>query len=558
MLRKRRIPALLGFLAISLLAAPAARAAWIASGSFKYQDREFDEDGFTGATPLLPIRYARVEVRYLKGGGGGSTLLASGGTDAAGNYSITVNDTSTRDIVIRVVTLSGAPDLFLQVTNFNGATASYAVTTPTYTAHAPVNLNAGSVTAAIGGGGEAFNLFDVGVNTIDYLAYLNGSRPDSSRQLTIQWEPYGGVLSSSYLGGDVIRVADNSGYNDTVIQHESGHYAVENFSASDSPGGVHHLTNCVQDLRLAFDEGFATFFGQAVRRYLNLPRPNLYVKTTGGPGAGNLDFYFDVEAEVPYTCSASTSEVTVYAALWDIVDNASTPDGSPGQEEYFDTVSVSDLAVWDVMRNYIPGAANISVEDFWDGWFVRGEGAGSSMRTLFGHHGMEFYPDGGEDNGSPATAEAVPANGIPVHATYFKDRGDGSGTPDIDYYKFDAIGGMPYRIETVRLVGDPNTSLVLLGTDGVTPIASNDDRSPADKSSLIQFIAPLSGTYYVLSAHGTGLGIYGSYDFAVTASPPAGGSDPPAVTLAPSAYRMRTTIDGQTPGGDRDPLTAPE
>src|SRR5512141_2006521 len=253
---RRWILSLLSLAVILLSPVARAEAAWIASGTFRYQDREFDEDGFTGVTPYLPIRYARVEVRYLKGGGG-TALLASGATDASGNYSITVNDTTTRDILIRALTTGGAADLFLQVTNVWGASNPYAVTSPTYTAHAPVNLNIGSISAAMGAGGEAFNLFDVGVNTMDYLAYLNGSRPSSSQELTIQWEAFGAVTVNSYIGGNTVRAADNSAYNDTVIQHESAHYAIANFSASDSPGGVHHLTNCQQDLRLALDEGFA-------------------------------------------------------------------------------------------------------------------------------------------------------------------------------------------------------------------------------------------------------------------------------------------------------------
>src|SRR5262249_26120837 len=99
---------------------------WTATGSFRYQDREVDQNGFTGATPTLPIRFAKVEVRYKQGGG--TQLLATGFTDENGNYSINVlNDTSTRDIQIRVLTISGVSDLFLQVTNVNGQLNNYAV-----------------------------------------------------------------------------------------------------------------------------------------------------------------------------------------------------------------------------------------------------------------------------------------------------------------------------------------------------------------------------------------------------------------------------------------------
>jgi len=48
--------------AVLLAFAQAAHANWTASGTFSYRDREFDQTGFTGATPTRPIRLADVEV----------------------------------------------------------------------------------------------------------------------------------------------------------------------------------------------------------------------------------------------------------------------------------------------------------------------------------------------------------------------------------------------------------------------------------------------------------------------------------------------------------------
>src|SRR5258705_7351772 len=160
----------------------------------------------------------------------------------------------------------------------NDQLPNYGVSPPIPPPLGPADINAGIFTALVGSGGEAFNLYDVGLNSIEYLNFLNGSRPGASQELKIQWESAGLIFVNSYIGNNTIRAADNSAYNDTVIQHESGHYAIFNFSASDNPGGVHHLSNCQQDLRLAFDEGYATYFGQSVRRHFNLSRPHLYVK----------------------------------------------------------------------------------------------------------------------------------------------------------------------------------------------------------------------------------------------------------------------------------------
>jgi len=519
---------------------------WTATGSFKYQDREFDENGFTGITPSLPIRFAQVEVRYKQGGG--TQLLASGATDANGNYSIDVlNDSTVRDIQIRVLTASGAPDLFLQITNVNGSKVNYAVTTGFFLSHQPnQNLNAGNFTAVIGAGAEAFNIYDVALNTIDYVKFLNGARPNSSQELKLQWESFGGVFVNSYLGANTVAVADNSPYNDTVIQHETGHFVESNFSARDTPGGTHHLTDCNQDMRLAYDEGWATFWGQSVRLHFGLSHPQLYVKTTGGAGAGNLDFFFDVEDEFPFTCKGGTSEVTVYSTLWDLVDGPSTPDDSPGIEEAWDAMTTGEAMSWDVEKNYIPSAANKSIEDFWDGWFIRNGGSLGSMITLFGQHGMGFHNDLAEPNDVFGSSVELATSGLPIHATFFKDQGNGAGGVDVDFFRFTTVTGQVYKIQTTDLVGDANTLLSVLAPDGVTVLQTNDDRSGLDKSSLITFTAPTAATYYVKSVHSTGWGIYGSYDISVIGTSNQMGAGHYTVDSTANVTRQISTSEGES------------
>ncbi len=526
---------------------------WNASGSFRYQDREFNQSGFTGVTPSLPIRFAKVEVRFRQGGG--TQLLATGATDGNGNYTIDVlNDTTTRDIQIRVLTASGVSDLFLQVTNVNGSKVNYAVTSPFFNSHQPnQNLNAGTVTGLIGAGAEAFNIYDVALNTIEYLKFLNGTRPGSSQELKLQWESFAGVFVNSYLGANTVQVADNSPYNDTVIQHETGHYSIFNFSASDSPGGFHQLSNCNQDLRLAFDEGFATYFGQSVRLHFGLSHPQLYAKMTGAPGPGNLDFYFDVEDEEPFSCKGGTSEATVYATLWDMLDTTFTPDDSPGIEESWDVMGSSGPLVWDVMRNYLPSATSKSVEDFWDGWFIRGAGSLGSMITMFGRHGMDFKNDLAEPNEAVELSLFLGSNGLPFRASYFKDQGNGAGSGDVDYFKFSASAGQEYKVQTTSLLGDANTSITIIGSNGITVLASNDDRSAFDKSSFINFLAPTTGTFYVKSLHSSGFGIYGSYDISVTGPLIQAGSGLYTPTATVSVSRQITERGGLVHPSDKSP-----
>ncbi len=512
-LRKLFVPLLLAWFG----ALGGVYANWTATGTFQYVDREFDQSGFTGAEPSLPIRLATVEVRdpNLNGNKG---LLATGATDANGNFSIPVNDTRARTVYVRVVTVStGVSGLYLRVENVIIPKNPYAVASARVANHNPsANVNFGTITAAIGAGGDAFNIYDTGLRSIDYFAALNGSRPSSSNLLTFEWEANSGYVVSDYdYASKRVHVGDPSSYNDTVIAHETGHYAFQLVSATDNPGGAHHLLDCNQDLRLAFEEGRATWFGQSVRRYFGLPRPELYVKTTGAAGPGNLDFYMDIETETPYYCDGAASEVSVQSALWDINDAAGTADGSPGVDD--ESLALPDTDSWDVHKNYIPSAVNKSLEDFWDGWFIRGRGWKSAMTAAFQRTGVEFYPDSSEPNESAATAVFLPGNGSLLHQTYFADlNGDGAGEADTDYFSFSATAGRAYTIETLNLWGRANTSLDLLASDGTTVLASNNDRSPTDFSSLITYTPSDSGTLYVRSVHAADFGIYGSYDLRIS------------------------------------------
>src|SRR5437867_3600077 len=125
-------------------------ANWTATGTFRYIDREFDQTGFTGAEPPLPIRFANVEVRDANANGG-KALLATGATDANGNFSVAVSDNKTRTVYVRAVTASTAtPGLFLKVQNRVTPKNPYSVASANVPNHSPsANVNFGTLTAAI-------------------------------------------------------------------------------------------------------------------------------------------------------------------------------------------------------------------------------------------------------------------------------------------------------------------------------------------------------------------------------------------------------------------------
>ncbi|HKQ97148.1 MAG TPA: MopE-related protein, partial [Candidatus Polarisedimenticolia bacterium] len=488
-----------------------ALADWTASGVCSYVDREFDATGFTGVEPVRPVRFADVQVID------GSNVVASSTTDANGSYSFPVVDNKTRDIYLRCLSRHAEPGgIPVEVRSTTNASTTWALRGPTITNHPPTqNVNAGTLVAIPGTGGEAFNLYDTALRAAEYINYLRGG-PATTPLLLITFSASNPTLSS--FNGTAVVAARNAGYDDTVILHEIGHYVVYQFSASDNPGGSHQLSNCNQDLRLAFDEGHATHFGCSVRRWFGLPNSSTYVRTTGQAGPGNLQFSFDVETQLPFVCYGATSETTVYTALWDIGDGPSATDGSPGSDEPWDLMQGYDPLVFRDMDIYIPTAANRSLEDFWDGWFHPSVANGHlpEMRAIFRQLGVEYEPDLFEPNDNVGEASLVVPGPATYELTYWADRNaDLVGEADPDWFAFDVVGGSPYTIETFNLLGDANTALTLYASNGTTVLASNDDRSGTDKSSLISYTPPSNTRLTLRSAHGAGLGIYGSYDLKI-------------------------------------------
>jgi hypothetical protein len=495
----------------------AAFANWTATGRFVYEDRDWNETGFTGTITVRPVRFADVEV-YDAAKTGSKAILAKGKTAADGSFSIAVVDSSTRRVRVRVLTsTTQTSGLFVKVTNPGGSV--YAGLGPEVAGHAPtVNVDFGTLTAPAFAGGEAFNIFDMGIHGADYLKAVHGSWPTSKQALTLKWAAAGGVTVST-TSGYTVTLRDTAGYDDTVILHEWAHYAMNIHSKSSNPGGTHALSDCNEDLRLAFDEGRATYLGNAVIRSSGIGPASVYVRTSGASGPGGATNWFDLEDEIQYACDGATSEVTVARSLWDIGDGASTADSSPGVEETHDRLSLPDREVWQVFSGPVKSASTVTHESFWNGWFdaTIANGFLLEMRDLFGFLSIDYRPDAQEPNDTTGQAVAIFPNDPPLRLTYFADPdGDGKGQADTDLFRLDALSGTVYTVETLDLLSDANTLIEILDTNGSTVLASNDNRSTSDPSSLVTWTAPRTDTFYVRSRHATDVGIHGTYSLRVT------------------------------------------
>ena len=501
----------------------------VVSGQLRYQDREYDSQGFTGARPFKPIRFAEVEVVRESD----AQVLAAGSSDADGLYSMTFTNSGTAGVYVRVLSRTSPAtqvEIVVKHTTLRGVFAATSEVLDDRTASSfTVNLEVpvfDSNNRVISG---PFNILDVLTDGAVYVRQVSGTVPSL---ITVFWEFDGSIGTffdpqddAIYLFGGGVN-ADSDEYDDAVILHEYAHFIAVFFSRDDSPGGIHFITDNTQDIRLAWSEGWAHFLSSIVRGN------STYIDTIGGePPQGGASF-FDIEIPSPAPLY-STNELAVAAVLWDIFDTTN---------ESFDALSMTVTPIWDVFTNYLCNTtalptcphtiATVSLEDFWDGWFIRGHALHPEMEAVVSDRQIDFFPDAFEDDDAPGRATPIATDGTPQRHTL-------SAAADVDYVSFTASAGTTYTLETFALANGADTFLEVLDTDGATVLDSNDDDPVVSKtpncgvtffgfntcppndtmtlSSQITFTAPSNGTFFARISRSPdtppSAGVYGTYQF---------------------------------------------
>ena len=478
------------------------------AGAFNYEDRLEDRGGCTGDMQYRPSRLADVEVIDDQT----DSVIATGFTDSTGSFILNVIDSEVRDVVIRVKTTSDyIATLRLKVGDwYNGV--PYALESPVFEGHDPAtDIYMGTVLGTWDAAGQPFNFYDSMFNVLILTSTFEGGYPGSYALLEGRWTDNMNGSDAFYNGR--VRIGDNLIYDDTVIQHEAGHWVNSHFSDDNNPGGTHYINLCDQDPRLAYGEGIASWYSNATREYLGLgPAPHLHVVTTGQPGPGNLDFSYNVEGPT-YYCQGPEHEITTNGVLWDLVDGAGTPDDSPGIDD--DPMSGDFIDVWDVILHYMRYQPYpITLEDFWDGWFVLGLGMYDEMVEIWGFWAMEYYQDGYEsdDNFTLASQLTIPER--VQHHTFYP-------SSDEDWTELATIENAMLRVRGINIIPETFPEITVYESDGVTEVGNNSDNILAP----IEFTPTGPGPYYAMSHQQDGSRIYTEYgnfdlEFSVSEAPP--------------------------------------
>lgn len=341
-----------------------AAATAVVRGRIVYEDRPQTGRGPVGDIQILPVRGATVTVVD----DATMQVLATATTADNGTYAVHYEPPAGMVHVTAVARSTFAPRPITVVGN-GGAVHGFG--SPSFAAGGDASVDV-VITAATAA--EAFNVFDQTVTGMDVLTGELGVAAPSPLKLT--W--YRGSRNGTYYaGGSGIFLlgdaSDDDGYDDTVIQHEIGHYVEHTVGRSDSPGGGHD--GRPTDPRLAWSEGYATFWACAADG-----QPVYSDSNSGGGFFDNLDT--GLTRATGSGLSQPVSENMVSQILWDIAD-------APAPDDDMMTTS-NGTEVNAVQRMYLKsatlrsvGTAGVDLVDFLDGWFVtRGLGSCAAVRDI--------------------------------------------------------------------------------------------------------------------------------------------------------------------------------
>lgn len=456
------------------------------SGTVQYEDRPYDMEGFTGDTEFLPVRGTVVNLVAIDG----FATIATGETDNNGDFSFSGIDNSGRrgGIYIEVVSKT-EPDnpTRIEIRNNPDEEALLSLISSGFDDSGGTAFTNLEVTATVDSGvGGLFNILDVFAMSSELIQQEGGlCKPPATDAcvpplLVAYWEPgtaegtfYDDQVDAIFILGGGDSEGDHDEYDDSVIAHEYGHFAVRHFSIDDSPGGAHFITDNKQDIRLSWSEGWGNFFSSAVR---NNP---IYVDTsTGGSFSFNLEDYSSAPA--PSTLNGvaiyTTSEIAVTGVLWDLFDDSATL-VSPVIESH-DQIALGFEPIWQTLLQFTD-AVPATMETFWLQFESSYPGSAAGLQSIMVERQMELFADASETSGQTPEATALTENGAAQEHTLYQTS-PAAAAGDEDVIPFSVTAGERYTLETVNLANGADTYLFITDSpNSSTPLPGlqNDNRS---------------------------------------------------------------------------------
>ncbi|MBI3892182.1 MAG: proprotein convertase P-domain-containing protein, partial [Candidatus Wallbacteria bacterium] len=345
------------FAAIAILGVWAAACtgayAGTISGTARFEKRPVTDAGY-GTSFFSPCRFNQIEIVLTD-----NTVLGTSSTDASGNYSVTLPDQGQQTVFLRVYAAQQSGNFRLLVANNNTAQATHTARSQNQS----LNTNLAStinIDIPVASAAGAFNIFDQGIKVQQRLFQQTGQVPP---RLTFFWQQ--GTADGTFFQASLNAIfllngtSDFDEYDDDVIIHETGHYVEANFSRDDSVGGQHAQSDSHQDLRVAWSEGAAYWWSGAIQNKADQRDIT----------ANGVSFF---EMETPSNASTATggdNEVAVESVLWDIFDDASTTDSTPGVDD--DPIQISDAfqRMYLVLQHQFGAGNDTTLENFYNGWF---------------------------------------------------------------------------------------------------------------------------------------------------------------------------------------------
>lgn len=337
-------------------------------GTATYEDFAQTTSGLATTSTMLPIRFAKLEVKRASD----DATLATGNTKQDGTFDVRFTNEGTPGYYVVVIADQDDDTVKETVKNDRGETYSVRSDGAVDETSEPDKMDL-RIEAKGDGPGPAFNIFDAGVVGGALVRSVHGATPPHLEWLWTSGKKgtCSGVVSCYDPATTTISVlsvtADPDEYDDLVLLHEYGHFYQYLYSRSDSPGGRHSSRSRV-DSRLAWGEGSATFFG-------NLAKGTSLYLDTNARGIGVRNDIETLDADIPLGTSDGTqtgdlSEALVSAVLWDIADATNEPK---------DTLAKRD-ALFGALK-YLGGASFVDraatgadLVDVLDGWFCLGNG----------------------------------------------------------------------------------------------------------------------------------------------------------------------------------------